>query len=503
MSKATELANELETIVANRQAIADEFKDKAAKDIPAEKKQALAQLLDRAKVVQQQLKEEQKREQDEKEADDLKSYLARPAMNLPHPSPVNADPDGRKALEGQGWEFKNGVAYKNTSLGKRIEMFSEKVLFGKFPEGKGTESEADYFRMTRAAIQPAYRDIFSKYALAVARGRSEAMAFAQLSANEQKALSEGQDDVGGYLVPPDVQAEVLARIGQRAVIRRYATVQTTSRDTLRYPRVNAAAATEGGLASGGASVFSSGFVGTWVGETPAFTDKDPGFGQFDISIKKIRAATKLSNDLISDSAVDLLAWLAVNGSGNIALVEDLGFIRGDGAALQPLGLLNGGSATVDVEGSTANTISNTTAATGTAPKIWDVMFAVPPQYRANRASCVWLMTPTSDGKTRKLVDANGRFMFPLEASLGSGLGSGGTLLTYTVEDTPFMLEDGTDTNKVYAFGDLSAYIIGQRAAISTVFLRERFADTDQTGIILFERVGGALWNPDAVRFGVV
>ena len=53
------------------------------------------------------------------------------------------------------------------------------------------------------------------------------------------------------------------------------------------------------------------------------------------------------------------------------------------------------------------------------------------------------------------------------------------------------------------FGDLSAYVIGQRAQITTVVLRERFADTDQVGIVMFERVGGAVWNPDAIRIGVV
>src|SRR5258706_10898459 len=123
------------------------------------------------------------------------------------------------------------------------------------------EQEAKYFRQTRAALQPAYRETYNKYILTVARGRSEAQAFVQLSASEQKALSEGQEDAGGYLVPPDVQAEVLARLPQTSVMRRYATVQTTSRDTLRYPRVAPASATAGGMASGGASIFSSGFVG--------------------------------------------------------------------------------------------------------------------------------------------------------------------------------------------------------------------------------------------------
>jgi len=34
-------------------------------------------------------------------------------------------------------------------------------------------------------------------------------------------------------------------------------------------------------------------------------------------------------------------------------------------------------------------------------------------------------------------------------------------------------------------------------------LRERHADTDQVGLVLIDRVGGALANPDAVRIRTV
>ncbi len=74
---------------------------------------------------------------------------------------------------------------------------------------------------------------------------------------------------------------------------------------------------------------------------------------------------------------------------------------------------------------------------------------------------------------------------------------------YPIDNSDFMPNDGTDANAVILYGDLSAYIIGQRAQITSVVLRERFADTDQVGIILFERVGGAVWNPDAMRIGIV
>lgn len=495
-----EKVKDLETVVANYGALAEEYKDKQASEIPAEKKTQMGQLLARGKVLEAEIKDEKKRDDEQKDIAALSSFLSTPASRVPQPSAINADPDGRKALESQGWEFKGGMAYKNTSVGRKVELFSEAVLFGDIP--KDNEDEAAYFRKMRAVTQPGYRPVYSKYMRLTAKLQSEHGAKIALSPSEQKALSEGQDDAGGYLVPPDVQAEMLVRLPQFSVIRKYARVQNTSRDTLRYPRVNPAAATAGGLASGGASIFSSGFVGSWVGETPAFTDTDPGFGQFDISIKKLRCATKLSNDFVSDSAVDVLAFLARNGAENMALVEDLGFFRGDGAALQPLGILNGGASTVDVEGSTADTISNTTSNTGSAPKLFDVLFGVPPQYRSG-GNCAWVVTPTSEGKIRKLVDANGRYQFAMGADMGSGLGSGRSLLQYPVENSPFMQEDGTNANKVVLFGDLSSYIIAQRAAISTRVLSERFADTDQIGIILFERVGGALWNTDAIRYGIV
>jgi HK97 family phage major capsid protein len=325
------------------------------------------------------------------------------------------------------------------------------------------------------------------------------MAFSQLSAAEQKALSEGSDTAGGFLVPPDTQAEMLVRLAQMSVMRRLARTVTTSRDKVVFPRVQAASATAGGVSAGGGSIFSSGFVGGWVGETPAFSDTDPAFGTFEVSIKKVRCATKLSNDWLADAVSNPLAFLAQNGAENMALVEDKGFIDGDGAALQPLGILNGGAATVDVEGTTSNTISNTSADPGSATKLINLAYTLPSQY-AERGQ--WLFRRAIEGDIRTLVDGNNRYMWPELA--GSGFaGTPRTLLSYPVNNSEFMPNDGTDANKVAIFGDFSAYIIGQRAQISTVILRERFADTDQTGIILFGRVGGALWNEDAIRYGVV
>ena len=77
------------------------------------------------------------------------------------------------------------------------------------------------------------------------------------------------------------------------------------------------------------------------------------------------------------------------------------------------------------------------------------------------------------------------------------------LLGMPVVHSDWMPADGVANNMPLIVGDLSHYIIGQRTQITSVILRERFADSDQLGIILFERVGGGAYNFDAFRGGIV
>jgi HK97 family phage major capsid protein len=483
------LIDDLNTVATQAKALHDEF---AGKEWPAEKREEWDRLLARAAELRTKIQDAEKLASQAKDLGEIGDFLSRPQYRIPRGVGEGSD-ETKSALQKAGWELKAEVGGKlvwhaPTSKGL-VAMYAAEVLDGPMPEDD--PDAFNFFKSARAACQPGYRDAYMRYLHNIIKTRSEGMAFAMLSGAEQKALSEGSDTSGGFLVPPDVQAELLVRVAQVTVMRKYARVQTTSRDKLTWPRVQPHA-TQG-------SIFSSGFVGSWAGETPAFSDTDPLFGTFDIAIKKIRVVTKLSNDFVSDAAINVLAWLAQNGAENMALVEDQGFIVGDGSALQPKGILNAGATTVDVEGSTANTISNTTAAAGSAPKLIDLVYALPSQYAARATH---LMCRSIEGKIRKLVDAQGRFHWPLTASGGFGP-TPRELMGYPIDNSEFVPNDGTDQNKVLVFGDLSQYIIAQRAQVTTAILRERFADTDQIGIVLFERVGGDLWNTDAIRVGVV
>jgi len=458
--------------------------------IPQVEEDELNRLQERGIKLQVAITDETKNIRD-KDFDNLEKFANDPNYRIPRS--VNPDDEGKSLVQRAGWEVKNGIVHIPTSIGQMVPMYEESVIFGAMPD-HNNEDARSYYSKTRAIVQPDYRTAYVEFLRNLGRARSEATAIQMLPSHLSKALSEGSDPAGGYLVPPDMQAEVLARLGQMAVMRRLARVVSTSRDRVVFPRVlpHASASLD--------SIYSSGFVGGWVGETPAFSETDPGFGQFEISIKKARVATKLSNDFVADAIVDVPAWLSRNGSENLALVEDAGFINGLGTPLEPQGFLNDpGLKTVDVEGSTANTISNTTSANGSANKIINLAYALPSQYAANAE---WLMKRATEGKIRQLIDGNGR---PLWLAMQDSAFAGRLppLMGSPVNNSEFMPADGTDGAKVVAYGDFSQYIIAQRAQMTTVVLRERFADTDQIGIIIMERVGGAMWNNDAIRTGIV
>ena len=463
--------------------------------LTADKDLEVKALIQKAAELQTEIRADVDLDQKAQQLQDMDRFLRDPIPGITHG--INADDDERKALLSAGFEIKAGTIFAPTSLiqgGQRFmqPMYPEEVLFGAIPTDD--RDAADFMRKTRAIFAPEYKTAFTKHMRVLSQTRDSAQAWNSLSPEEHKALAEGSDTAGGFLVPPDAQAEMLARVAQQSVIRGRARVQPTSSDILKWPAIapnNSSAANS--------SIFSSGFIGGWVGETPAFSETDPSFQSFNIPVKKIRVATKLSNDLVQDAQVNILAFLAQNGSENMALVEDQGFINGDGGPMQPRGLLQAGASNTNVEGITTNTIDNNSTVLGSASKIIDLAYSLPAQYTRNAS---WLMQRATEGAIRKLVAGTAGFLWPLPA--GGGFGpTPRELLSYPVENSDFMPPLLVDGNKVIIFGDISQYIIAQRAQISSRVLNERFADTDQVGIILFERVGGDIWNTDALRYGVV
>ncbi len=486
------LVAELEGVRAQYQTILDEHKEGA---IPAEKRSTLDALVTKSGELRDQIADVRADADRRAGIDDIATFLDKPQNRIPHGIGVD-DPSTKKSLMKAGWEIKNGTVFAPTSYqDKMVPMFPSAVLIDEdLDDEPGPEARA-YIESIRTTFQPEYAKTYNKWLKASLRHGDSSIALAMLTGAEQKmilnALSESTDTAGGFTVPPDVQAEMLVRLGDKSVMRQICRVQQTMRDMLVWPRVQ-------GKAVDG-SIFSSAFVGDWVGETPNQADIDAVFGQFQIPIHKARAKTTISNDLINDSAVNILAWLAENGSQNLALVEDKQFIIGPtaGPALQPKGVAASGATTVAVAGSVANTISNTNAAVGSAPKILDLAYALPPQYRPTARM---LMSPLVEKSIRQLVDGSNRFLYTGLGGAYSGRPGNINVEGFDVVTSQFMPDNSAVAlDKKIIFGEFSAYVIATRTQMSVVVLRERVADQDQTMLIIFDRVGGDTWNEDAFR----
>lgn len=498
------LNEELQQNIARRKAIREQH---SGATLPEDAKAEFETLTKRSESLIGLIEVEKQKIYD-RQLDEQKAYMDEPVYRTPKAMAFDEGEGSTllKQLSQQGWELKGGKWFAPLWNGTLHEMFPEEVLVGPVPSDDPVA--AHYVKQTRSIMQPEYRAAWLKF-LRLAGTNGEAFAYSQLTGPEQKALSEGSDTAGGFTVPVDIQAQIGGRAATTSIMQRLASTTTTMRDRWSRPMVapNSTSATR--------NVYANDFVAEWVGETPSQAAIDVKYEMFEIGIKKLRAYALLSNDLLADSVGSLIADLTNSGGTAIGLKKDEAFIAGPtGSAptLEPIGILNhplarvavaSGGMAYDVEGTTSDTISNTTADAGSAPKIKALTYTLPEQYAGNAS---WIMRRATRGKIAGLVDASGRPFW--NSYLDSGFGRP----VLEIEgapgyESPFVGADGavstTAATTPLIYGDISAYQIVDRNQLTVRVLSERFGDTDQTGLFLFVRTGGGLWNYDAIRTGVI
>lgn len=336
---------------------------------------------------------------------------------------------------------------------------------------------------------PEYRSAFVAYVRT--RAGMWPVPGVQFGASERHVLEAGVGELGGYLLPSDFREKVLARIAAPSSVLGRCTRVQTGRDSLTYPRIQPKAAD--------GSIYTGAFVGSWVSETPAATagEAEPEFGSVQIIVKKARALCKISRDLVADVGFDLLSFLESDGGKNLGLVVEKAIIAGTGVAVEPLGILaTSGIGTTNLDPNTDDHITNTTTNPEYAThELIDLAYSLPEQYAPN---AVFVMQNATEGEIRKLVDAQGRFVW----AAGFGAEPKG-LLGHEVLNSPFVEAVGTADNRVVLLGDLSTIVVAVRSGLEAQVLLERYADEEQIGLILRTRLGLAVTNVDALRLGVV
>jgi HK97 family phage major capsid protein len=172
---------------------------------------------------------------------------------------------------------------------------------------------------------------------------------------------------------------------------------------------------------------------------------DPSFGMQPLSAYKYGILLQVARELIDDTAVDLLGYLAMQAGRALGNAFGNDLVNGTGTG-QPAGVVNTASAGV------TGTVTGVAGAPSYANLV-DLEYSVIAPYRQSR-SCYWLAADKTIGGFRKITDTVGRPIWEPSAVLGSP----DLLLGKPLVADPFMPAMALGSKSIL-FGDFSQFFV--------------------------------------------
>lgn len=180
-----------------------------------------------------------------------------------------------------------------------------------------------------------------------------------------------------------------------------------------------------------------------TGEGTAISESDPTFNSFiTLGAYKYSFLVQLSRELIEDSGVDILAFLAVQTGNALGYKVNNDLTVGSGSS-QPNGIVTAAASAVT---------GTASGPTFTADNLIDLAYSL--DGAARRLPGVgWMMNTSSLGVVRKLKDNNGAYIFSPALADGND-----RVLSYPVYENPAMASNASATKSVI-FGHLPSYYV--------------------------------------------
>jgi HK97 family phage major capsid protein len=279
---------------------------------------------------------------------------------------------------------------------------------------------------------------------------------------ERRAMAEGTNSAGGYLVPTVLAATVidLARNEARVMQAGARTVPMES-ETQLVPRQ----ITDPAVA--------------WRLENAAINQSGPTFDLITMTARSLACVSVLSRELLEDATVDLEHLVESSIAKATALEIDRVALRGSGTAPEPRGLLNTTGVTVTSLG-----------ANGAAATWDDVSTAVQTVRGFNFEPNAMIDAPRTEGSLARQKDSQGRYLQP-PADLVD-------LKRLPTNQIPTDLTQGTSSTASEAYvGQWDQLLVGLRTQLVLTVLTERYADLGQIGIVSWWRGDIAVAHPQA------
>lgn len=294
---------------------------------------------------------------------------------------------------------------------------------------------------------------------------------------EEKALSIGSGSDGGYLVPTELEREVMRRLAQVSPIRAIAGNRQVS-----------------------AAVFAKPYSATgpavgWVAETaarPQTTNQQ--LQQLAFPTMELYAMPAATQALLDDAAIDVEQWIAEEVQQAFAEQEGAAFVTGDGVT-QPKGFMSYAKVAETSWawgslGYVATGAAGALPATDPSDCLVDLVYALKSGYRQN---ATWVMNRRTQAEIRKLKDAQGTYLWQPPATAGTPA----TLMNFPVVEAEEMPSIAADACPI-AFGDFRrGYLVVDRLGVRV--LRDPYSAKPYVLFYTTKRVGGGVQDFDAIK----
>lgn len=232
---------------------------------------------------------------------------------------------------------------------------------------------------------------------------------------------------------------------------------------------------------------AGGQVNVSAAQSQALVTADPGFGQKTLTANKFGILIQVARELIDDSGVNLLGYLAM--STGRAIGNALGSALINGGYGITGNILQAPVAVTSPASASGPTGSGWVIGGPTYSNLVDMEYSVIAPYRQSR-SCYWLAADSTMAVLRKLTDTVGRPLWEPSTVLGSP----DLLLGKPLVADPFMPAVTSGATSV-AFGDFSQYFVRMVGGVRFERSDDFAFGSDLVSFRAVIRADGNLMNP--------
>lgn len=219
-----------------------------------------------------------------------------------------------------------------------------------------------------------------------------------------------------------------------------------------------------------------------VGEGTAIAGTDPSFGQLTLNAWKYGRVLSISNELLSDTGVDIESFIAQDLGRDLGQVTGTAFVTGSGNN-QPRGVVTAVAAD-------AGTAVQVGSATVEVDNLIDLQYSVTRPYREQG---FWLMADGTEKALRKKKNANDEYVW--QPSIIPGVPN--QLLGRPVIVDPNMPAIGS-ANKSVLFGDFSGFVLREAGGVRVATSEDHKFAEDQRSYRATMRVDSDLLDVNAI-----